>query len=195
VKENIGAVPSGRWRWLLAGLLIGLAAGLVVLFGFPSLDDGSGSSDSSTDQTATRPLVGRPAPPFSSRDSDGNPIALSDYQGRVVLLNFWATWCGPCEVEMPLLQDRYQRWQREGFVVLAVNFDEPREQVEAYGQELNLEFPLVLDPGGHIQQLYEVRGYPSSYLVDREGLIREVHIGLMSESQLDEMLALVGLEG
>ncbi len=110
------------------------------------------------------------------------------------MLNFWATWCGPCEIEMPLLQARYERYRQDGFSVLAVNFDEPQELVTAYGQDHGLSFPLLLDPGGEIQQLYRIRGYPSTYLLDRDGVIRDIHIGLLTENRMDEMLASVGLE-
>ncbi len=94
---------------------------------------------------------------------------------------------------MPALEDRYARYKEVGLQVLAVNFDEPLDAVTAFGESFGLSFPLLLDPGGHIQQLYRVRGYPSSYFVDREGVIRIVHIGLMTEGQLDGYLSELGI--
>lgn len=184
------------WRWIVAGLLAGLAIGIVIFFGTPGLGNTQASSPAQTSAPAeAKPFVGQPAPGFTTEDTDGKTISLSDYAGDVVLLNFWATWCGPCEIEMPHLQERFERFQPDGFWVLGVNFDEPRNLVASYGQENELTFPLVLDPGGEIQQLYRIRGYPSSYLVDRDGTIVDVHVGLMTEDRMDEMLAAVGLEG
>ena len=195
MKENAAGESKSPLRIVLAGLLGGLAIGLVIIFGIPGAEptqrngilDGSG-------QGYSRPLVGQPAPEFSSITADGDPISLADYSGQIRLLNFWATWCGPCEIEMPYLQDRYTRWRDAGLVILAVNFDESAEVVAAYGRDLNLDFPLILDPGGEIQQSYLVRGYPTSYLVDRDGAIIDVHVGLLTEQTLDRWLASVGLE-
>ncbi len=110
-----------------------------------------------------------------------------------MLINFWATWCGPCRIEMPALQARYDALRDEGFTVLAVDFDEPEDDVRAFRDELDLSFPMLLDPGARVQELYRVRGYPSSFFVDREGVIRVVHIGLMTEGQIDDYLAQVGI--
>jgi peroxiredoxin len=136
------------------------------------------------------PTVGSPAPPFELETPGGETLSLEDFRGQVVLLNFWATWCGPCRLEMPAIQARYERG---GFEVLAVDFDEPAEQVAAFMEELGLTFPALLDPGGEIQRLYQVRGYPSSFFVDENGIIRVQHIGIMSEAQLDGYLTEMGV--
>ncbi|MFP3853019.1 MAG: TlpA family protein disulfide reductase [Anaerolineales bacterium] len=189
----MGEEKRPLWRWLLTGLAVGLGLGLIIFFGIPSTDRDT-EAPAAVGRQMQQPLVGEPAPAFSTTDSQGAPIALQDFSGQVVLLNFWATWCGPCEVEMPLLQQRYEALRDQGFVVLAINYDESREKVVAFGDRLGLDFPLLLDRGGEIQRSYQVRGYPSSYLVDEEGIIRDVHIGLMTDDQLEEMLAMVGLE-
>ncbi len=179
----------------LAGVLLGLAAGLAFFFGLPSRSSVSIPPGLLAGLSAVpaAPEQGAPAPDFNLSDTQGRSHRLSDLQGSVVLINFWATWCAPCRIEMPALEDRYARYKEVGLQVLAVNFDEPLDAVTAFGESFGLSFPLLLDPGGHIQQLYRVRGYPSSYFVDREGVIRIVHIGLMTEGQLDGYLSELGI--
>jgi thiol-disulfide isomerase/thioredoxin len=120
-------------------------------------------------------------------------IYLEETLGKVVLLNFWATWCGPCRVEMPFFERTYAEFKDEDFVVLAVDFDEPIEAVRAFKEELNLNFPILLDPGGEVQRTYRVLGYPTSVLIDREGLIHAIHVGIMTEAQLDDYLGELGV--
>ena len=110
------------------------------------------------------------------------------------MINLWATWCGPCRIEMPHIQERFERYADEGFLVLAVDFDEPAGLVEAFRDELGLTFDLLLDPGAEVQELYRNRSYPSSFFVDPNGVIQVHHIGVMTEGQLDDNLAAIGLE-
>jgi peroxiredoxin len=140
------------------------------------------------DNLASEPVKGALAPDFELTDLEGNQIRLSDLRGSPLLINFWATWCGPCRIEMPAIEARYQRYKDQGFRVLAVDFDEPADIVAEFRDELGLSFDILLDPGAKVQQLYRVRGYPSSYFVDRDGFITIVHIGLMTEGQLDDYL-------
>jgi cytochrome c biogenesis protein CcmG/thiol:disulfide interchange protein DsbE len=140
---------------------------------------------------APAPEVGAPAPDFTALTPQGDRVSLSDLRGQVVLINFWATWCAPCRVEMPAIQARYNRG---GFTVLAVDFDENAELVQAFVDGLGLSFPVLLDPGGEIQNLYRVRGYPTSFFVDADGIIRVFHIGDMSETELDNYLSHLGVQ-
>lgn len=174
--------------YLLGGLLIGLAVGLGMFLGLP----GQRSSGSSEGRQAGA-IEGQEVPGFTLRDARGQEHSLVDYRGRVVLLNFWATWCAPCRLEMPAIQERYERYGANELAVLAVNFDEPQSQVVAFGEELGLSFPLLLDPGGEVQRMYRIRGYPTSVFVDEEGIVRVVHIGIMTEDQLDEALQELGI--
>jgi peroxiredoxin len=137
------------------------------------------------------PSQGAKAPHFDLLNMDGEAVSLADYQGSVVMLNFWATWCAPCRFEMPALQDRYENTELE---ILAINFDESEELVRSFAEELQLTFPILMDPGGLIQDLYKVRGYPSSYFIDEQGIIRIVQIGLMDEDQLDGYLEDLGIQ-
>lgn len=190
--------PSLRRQlnFLLIGLLIGAAFTVVIAFGFPDRGDQAtptATPGAALPGAAVAPEVGALAPAFTLTDLDDHSVSLNDFRGQVVLLNFWAVWCSPCLVEMPLLESRYLSLKEAGFVVLGINFDDPQDDVRTYAEALQLTFPLLLDPGGLIQELYRIRGYPSSILVDREGLVRVVQVGLMSEDQLDGYLEELGL--
>jgi thiol-disulfide isomerase/thioredoxin len=117
------------------------------------------------------------APDFTLPTLSGGPMRLADLRGKVVLLNFWATWCMPCRQEMPTLETLYQRYKDAGLVVLAVNMDTlSTTGVEAFVQEVAVTFPIVLDPAWATAQTYRVLGLPTTYLIDRAGnvVVREV---------------------
>ncbi len=198
-----------RLIYVLSGLILGSAIGIAVFYGFPSYEAGSmtpGSTQVRADLDAvldteaggitTRPSgpkIGLPAPNFALQDLDGNRIDLEDTLGKVVLLNFWATWCGPCRVEMSIFERTYSEFRDDDFVVLAVDFDEPLEDVRAFQEELNLNFPILLDPGGEVQRTYRVLGYPTSVLIDREGMIHAIHVGIMTEAQMEDYIGELGV--
>ncbi|MEA1977484.1 MAG: redoxin domain-containing protein [Chloroflexota bacterium] len=190
---------------ILVGFIVGIAFALALFLGFPSAESETNSSALSTaapeaSETAEigtavsriAPEIGAQAPDFALRDLEGNEVRLSDYRGKTVLLTFWATWCGPCRLEMPTFEGRYQELKDDGFTVLGLNYDEPVEDVSAFRDELGLSFPLLLDPGGSVQRLYRIRGYPSSIFVDAQGVVRIVHIGLITEGQLRDYLVELG---
>ncbi len=139
------------------------------------------------------PVKGALAPDFELQSLSGETVRLSDHQGQVVLVNFWATWCGPCKIEMPAIQDRYERYSPD-LVVLAVNVAELPETVADFIEELQLTFDPLLDPNYEIETLYRIVGYPSSFFVDKDGVIQAVHIGFMTEGQLDGYLIDAGLD-
>jgi thiol-disulfide isomerase/thioredoxin len=102
---------------------------------------------------------------------DGTKTTLSQYKGKVVFLNFWATWCGPCRSEMPSMEAVYQRLKSRGFEILAVNLGESRDKVSAFMNENKLNFPAVLDERQITGSQYSVRAIPTTYIIDRRGLI------------------------
>ncbi len=112
-----------------------------------------------------------PAPEFTLRDMDEHPHALSDYRGKVVMLNFWATWCPPCRREIPSMESIYQDLQKEGFTVLAVNEFEDSDRVFAFLGQLNLfpSFPILFDSDSRVSQDYGVKGLPTTLLLDQQG--------------------------
>ncbi len=126
---------------------------------------------------AASSLEGQPAPDFVLKSATGENLRLSENRGDVVLINFWATWCGPCRQEMPLLDDLYGRYQRVGFNLLGVNIDEDSRRAMQMVQELGVNFPVLFDENKEVSKLYEVAAMPVTILVDREGIVRHVHHG------------------
>lgn len=135
----------------------------------------------------------KPAPDFSLKDANGRTVALSDYRGKVVLLNFWATWCGPCKLEIPWFVEFERAYKDRGFAVLGVSMDEDGwDAVKPFLAEMGVNYRVVLGDE-KIAQAYEgVESLPTSFLIDREGNIAAVHIGLVSrktyEKDLGELL-------
>jgi peroxiredoxin len=181
-------------------ILIG-AVGIVALVGIayvatlpaaPSVSTPADSEDLAALEIA--PSQGALAPDFSLFNLEGEQITLSELRGHPVMINLWATWCAPCRIEMPHIQDRFERYAGEGFLVLAVDFNEPADLVADFRDEFGLTFDVLLDPGAEIQELYRNRNYPSTFFVDENGVIQVQHIGVMTEGQLDENLAAIGLE-
>ena len=124
--------------------------------------------------------VGDRAPEFSAPDMTGREVAFSDHLGEVVLVNIWATWCGPCRVEMPPIQEAFSRYKDQGFTVLAVSIDAGpgyREKVEAFVSEYGLDFPVLLDPESSISRLLQTVGVPETFVLDRQGRIVKRLIG------------------
>lgn len=178
---------------VLAGLLVGAGLGIFLYFGLGlGRRDSAGLQQPSGRALVASPVIGAPAPNFELNNLAGDPVRLSDQQGKVVLINFWATWCGPCRLEMPAIEQRFRQLGPK-FTVLAVNFAEPASLVQAFVDELGLTFAVLLDPDAAVQDLYRVRAYPTSFLVDEQGIIRVQHLGIMSEDQLDGYLEELGV--
>lgn len=131
---------------------------------------------------------GNRAPDFTVMGVDGEAITLSDLRGDVVLLNFWGTWCGPCRREMPEFQQAYERLNEDGFEILAVSFDDTFEAIATFRDEFGLTFPLALDDTGEINDAYGIQTRPSSFLLDKDGTIVARHFGMMTESQIEDMI-------
>jgi peroxiredoxin len=185
-------------NWFIVGALglITLGSFLIFEFGVPRTSDADGlSSLGETIASEPAPEEDAIAPDFKLLNIDGVEVRLSELRGQPVLINFWATWCAPCRLEMPGMQDRFEKFADDGLQILAVNFDEPVEAVQGFSDELGLTFELLLDPGGEIQRAYRIRGYPTSFFLDPNGVIKVLHIGVMTEGQLDIYLAEIGLEG
>ena len=124
------------------------------------------------------PRVGKPAPDFQFQTADGQSTSLSNLRGKPVLLNFWATECPPCVWEMPWLQEVYEEWSAKGLVLLAINIGESSSRVQEFMQSEGLSLPVVLDEEGDIAQKYNIIGIPSTFFVDKEGVIRAMRIGV-----------------
>jgi len=164
-----------RGWWKIVGLLLILALALAAC-GSPAGDVSEGISE------------GKRAPDFSLESLEGGEVSLSDHRGDVVLINFWATWCAPCRAEIPAIEAVHQARQNDGFVVLGVNYQEAREVVEPFTRRLAMTYPVLLDERGRVMDTYRAIGLPMSILVDREGIIRVRHTGVLTEEQLERYL-------
>lgn len=147
------------------------------------------------DATAS-PRVGFNAPDFSLQTLDGQTVTLSDLRGQAVMINLWASWCPPCWQEMPELLHVYETHRDQGLAVLAVNttFQDDQADVRAFVENFGLTFPVLLDGTGSVSQRYQLRALPTTFFVDRRGVIQEVVVGgLMSraliESKVTKILA------
>ena len=120
-----------------------------------------------------------PAPAFQLSGRDGKTINLAQFKGQVVMINFWATWCGPCRQEMPLLEDIYKKYKPMGFTMLAVNVEPDSKAAEAWLGKLAkpVTFPVAFDVDSKVSKLYKVETMPSTVLVDRKGNVRVLHRG------------------
>ncbi|MFQ5408905.1 MAG: TlpA family protein disulfide reductase [Anaerolineales bacterium] len=126
------------------------------------------------------PQVGHPAPDFTLATGSGQSVTLSDFRGAPVVLNFWATWCGPCRAEMPAFE---RLWREQGGRVqfVGVNVQESPEQVASFAAELGVTYPLPLDPDASVARLYRVRAFPTTLFIDARGVIQEMVLGQINE--------------
>lgn len=182
---------NGMKKNLIAILFL---IGLVVYGGYEYLSPPS-SNDIPTSETEA-PHEGiekdQHAPDFSLMDLDGNPVRLSDFRGKKVLINFWATWCPPCRVELPHMEKFYEDYESKGTVILGVNLtptEGDRDTIHTFVDEQGLSFPIVLDPEGDVMDTYEVVAYPTTYLLDTEGVIRETFRGAINYDIMKETVS------
>lgn len=202
---------SGRPILLLLGFVVLGIALAFVLFGSDLFDPrpgpitttNSGLLDSVTQFATSDPIVaqlpgdiagapqvGSEAPSFVLADLAGNPVSLADFRGQPVIINFWATWCAPCRIEMPELQAAYDQYQADGLVILAVNREEDLATVQAYFvDEMGLTFTALLDEQAFAANVYNVFNMPTTYFVDPAGMVTAVHRGPMTKGQIDGYLA------
>jgi len=167
-------------------LVVGLAGGLWYFVLRPGLAINQ-RGPAVTEQPGT---TARLAPDFSTVDLAGNTVRLSDYQGRPVVLNAWATWCGPCRAEMPHLQQFYQKYKEQGVVVLAVNIGEPRERVAQFIQDSGFTVPVLLDDTtAAIARPYHLTALPTTFFISRQRQIISVRVGAMNLAEMESRLA------
>ena len=154
-----------------AAVAAGLAVLVLLVIGKGAVGDGA--------------FLGQQAPAFSLADLDGQPVDLDSLRGKVVFVNFWATWCAPCREEAPSLQKLYARLQPRGFEVVAVSIDPANQEkaVRSFVDEFDLEFPILADPDQRAYRSYGVTGVPETFLIDAEGRLAEKFIGPRDWSQ------------
>jgi cytochrome c biogenesis protein CcmG/thiol:disulfide interchange protein DsbE len=157
-----GGPPAAIVRWLAVGIV--LAAGFLLIL--------------QSEETTPQITRGATAPDFElPRLSDGAQVRLADLRGTVVLVNFWATWCKPCEDEMPSMERLYRELHPSGFEMLAVSVDEETALVREFAARLGISFPVLLDPSQDVSKRFQTMGFPESLLLDRDGVVVERYVG------------------
>ena len=172
-----------HWKNLVIVLIV-LSLGIVACAG----------ADAESGMTAPEGInTGNRARDFTLKSLDGEELSLSDFRGDVVLINFWATWCGPCRAEIPDFEQVYGKHKDKGFMILGLNQQESPGVIEPFAEELGMTYPVLLDEQGQVMSEYRILGLPTSVLVDRDGVIQLRHTGTMTaaqlESQLDDLLS------
>lgn len=143
---------------------------------------------------AAMPAAGTTAPDFTLKSGSGRNLKLSEHRGEVVMINFWATWCGPCRQEMPLLNRLHEKYHKAGFTLFGVNIDDKSGNALAMARKLGVAFPVLFDTEKRVSRLYDVEAMPSTLLIDRDGKVRYVHRGYRAgyeasyEAQIRELL-------
>jgi peroxiredoxin len=125
---------------------------------------------------------------FRLPDLDGKQQRLSSHRGKVVLINFWATWCPPCRAEIPEIEAAFEARQADGFEVLGINVEESRETIAPFVDEFEMSYPVLLDESGRLLQTYRAMGLPMSVIVDQDGVIQARHVGFLTAADLDRYL-------
>ena len=132
--------------------------------------------------------IGQLAPDFEMQYPDGRKVKLSDFKGKPVIVNFWATWCAPCEAELPEFVQTYEKYKDQGLVILGVNAQESGEDANKFVEKYNLSFPVTLDSRGEVMGLYGVRGLPTTLFIDPEGRVAVRWAGILTKPMIEEYL-------
>jgi cytochrome c biogenesis protein CcmG/thiol:disulfide interchange protein DsbE len=147
-------------------------------------------------QSALNPLIGKPAPPFALEDLSGKKVSLADYKGKAVLINFWATWCGPCKVETPWLVDLRNQYAAKGFEILGIStdeidrsdakmFGETRKEIGDFVQKLHMPYPVLIEGDSLSKPYGGLDAMPTSFFVDRNGKIVAATMGISSKDDIE----------
>jgi cytochrome c biogenesis protein CcmG/thiol:disulfide interchange protein DsbE len=141
--------------------------------------------------SAPAALIGSPAPDFALADLDGHPLRLADLRGRPVIVNFWASWCGPCVEEFPLLQRAVVEHRDQRLAVVGIVFQDRSEAARAFLQRLGASWPSAMDPAGKVAEAYGIYAPPESFFIDASGKVAGRQIGQLSAGDLDTQLATI----
>jgi len=137
-------------------------------------------------------MIGKPAPdltlPVAANGEIGSQMRLADLKGHPVLLDFWASWCGPCAIEAPVIDRVARRYGKRGLVVMGVNVDDGAEVIKAYASQKGLSYPMVIDVGKQASKMYQVDKLPSLVVIDRQGNVLAFLTGMIDEASLNEII-------
>ncbi len=203
-ETEITTKPAGRnWLLLGGGLVVLIIVTLIFVYGLNPINSnqelpaqadtaGSAATTSQIDFPETGPplQVGDVIYNFNLADLEGGQVSLQEFAGSPLIINYWATWCGPCRIEMPHLQNTFETYKDDGLVVLALDQDETTTEVKDFFDEFGLTFTPLMDDGKATSENYGVgRILPTSFFVNEEGKITAIHRGPMTQGQIDGYLA------
>lgn len=161
--------------WFIPALLVGALA----------ITKGISSDDEQVPTSLERPM----APDFALRDLQGKTVRLADFSGQVRIVNFWATWCGPCWMEIPHLQELYDKYRDQGMVVIGISLDQRGDQVvQPFVEELGMTYPVALGDRQTTQAYGDVTAIPTTFIIDRKGQIYHIYMGYRDKAEFEEAI-------
>lgn len=187
---NVSAANPQLWRvlrLLFALVCLSAAATIVWTAGLPDRATVNAVLQPGSANYPAAPEIGALAPAFVTTTTSGNPLSLSDLRGTPVMLNFWATWCGPCLSEMPMIQTAYDTHHAAGLRVIAVDSSEPLADVLAWDTRFGLTYDTIID-NGLLADLYRLRGLPTTFFIGRDGVIQQIVYGPLTDQSLDSAI-------
>jgi thiol-disulfide isomerase/thioredoxin len=193
LSETNASSSKKKWLILVTGIWLGVCIGAAVIIYLAAPDllgSDSGSASGIGDQVLASESDS-PAKDFELLDVSGQSLRLSELRGQVVVFNFWATWCGPCVKEMPMFQ-KYQD-DYPSFVMLGINMEEPESTVKRFLEGSGIRYRILLDTNAEVTDLYKVWMLPTTVFVDEEGIVRFLHVGEITEQQLQAYLGRLGV--
>jgi peroxiredoxin len=184
-NDSMGKREGKRSPWAPVVIAVLVVATLALILKALLTPASVGPASSQTPGPAA-PLVGHFAPDATLVDLSGNQVTLSSLHGKVVILNFWYAACEPCRLEMPALERYYQAHKSEAFVVVGANIVDDAQTTQDFSKSIGVSYPVFRDPGQRAYAAYQVSKTPSSFLIDRDGVIRKVVVGPLDTSELDQ---------
>jgi cytochrome c biogenesis protein CcmG, thiol:disulfide interchange protein DsbE len=170
--------------FMLGGLTFGVLFGILLLF--------LQSHSNPVNSQRLPPTVGSAMKDFSLKNLSGEQVNISGFKGKPIVLNFWATWCPPCKEEMPLLEQTAKA-NTGNLLVIGVDYAEEKSVVEQFILDRKITFPILLDQGGIVSEMYFVKNYPMTFFIDRDGVLRAQHLGQLSNELLTRYLEQIGI--
>ena len=185
--ERLLLIP--RWLWSTTVGLVLIVGGLWLIIS-RTLPETSEPTENEAISNEPTPVAGHPAPDFALKNLEGETVQLSDFKGKPVIVNFWATWCGPCRAEFPEFQ-RVAEEKGENLVIIGVNntANDTPDYVPDFVQEFGITFPIVLDETGEVVKTYRVLGLPTTVFIDSKGIVKEVFTGPINKTYIEGKFA------
>ncbi|MCK4490607.1 MAG: TlpA family protein disulfide reductase [Anaerolineales bacterium] len=185
-KKTTGKKNNSQKTNLLPIILVGLGIIALIAVGL-ILNTNQGEEIESIDTLTFPPIeVNQPAPELTLFDLDGNEVSLTDFQGEVILVNNWATWCPPCREEMPEFKAYYDKYKDQGFQVVAIEAGEPEAEVRNFVEGAGLDFVILLDPENKSLITFQQNSLPNSFVIDRKGNLRLAWLGAINDATLEK---------